>query len=111
MDEVENGPSVRRPHRQFFSVTRLTQHVVHVHLLSPQHACVDRLLLEISKLMRSKSRYTEFTEARGETLPQSTKLRTSPLPVDPKTEEADKKPGEPAKAKKGLFSFLSSATR
>ena len=31
--------------------------------------------------------------------------------LDPQTEEADKKPGEPAKAKKGLFSFLSSATR
>ena len=31
--------------------------------------------------------------------------------LDPKTEEPEKKPGDPAKAKKGLFSFLSSANR
>lgn len=33
------------------------------------------------------------------------------LQLDPKADESEKKPGEPAKAKKGLFSFLSSATR
>lgn len=31
--------------------------------------------------------------------------------LDPKTEEPEKKPGDPTKAKKGLFSFLSSANR